>query len=681
MTALSNERMINEQFTTIALPDASAIRRYAVNRTEGMNIEEVESPWGTVRRDDKTWSSLVFDDLMADRMVDEILNNIASMVYQSGAVHMDPRRYFGAWSPDVTALRRLSTTGGDLPGSGGQTAAFVAQCRGVTRHFNFGGGYRDEETGVWRRQLITYTRVIFDIEEVVWIHPDVRNHPRQVFIQMFIHDANGEHFYTAGERYLIAGALYDSGFLSNGSWRSMHSLIVTPPETTRIITAGAITSYDEISESEWMDAVWRITSDLPTPDEFPIDITAFSVTQEEAGHFPFALGQMTLEEALRSPMGEAIADVLLATEKNSNRLNMVTTGNLESFFMFNQHRAHIEEGRGFTRQEYGDGARVAVVPRVLAANNDLTVGDTITLQFFEGEFKSVTYTSTTSMSSSDGSVVITDRSSFRSWQPGGFVSGVQESEFYEFEIIGIYFAPPARIENDPQGIPLNTIFIPDKAFAGFEPVMTDGELRMWGDDRAESPFLNTIVVPNGRIEEFRRNINALIPGYGNFFMFYDQGYSTVRSALDNLLRNGWFIFVLCFAGWCIAALVFCLFFILRKRKETDLLYALGVRRKDRFRWVFVQCVIVIVLAQGIAYVVSDRFYEQILDYAVERTFVAEEDEATPFADAAVIADGISYEAEIQQQPMTIPLATGAVSIALLMMAGGMAKSVAKREKR
>jgi hypothetical protein len=535
---------------------------------------------------------------------------------------------------------------------------------------------RDEVTGELRRHVVKYARAMFTVEEVVFLHSGNRE-PRQLFINIHVQDVDGGFFFTAGERYFVAGEFMQSGFMSRGSWRSMPSIRLTTFETSHTDTVQTIAKYEDMDEDFWLAAVFQELSQLPRADEFPMQIKV-NVASEHTGYFPFALGEMTWEEALNSPMSNEIEEQLTTVSRNSNRLNILTTNRLNSFYMFNQHRANIEVGRDFTQEEYEEGARVVLIPRFLANSNGLEVGDTIYLHIFDGQYISTVSIGAYQQTTPEGEVIRTNHQSYRTWEPGGYTSDMRITEPIAFEIIGIYFTRNPRLRNDPQGIPLNVLFIPDGAFEGFEP------LEINGDDRAESPLLNTIIIPNGKIEEFRRTINAMIPGYGNFFMFYDQGYAHVRAPLDNLLRNAWFIFTLCLAGWIVAAMVFCLFFVLRKKKETSLLYALGISRGARFRWVFVQCLIVIVIAQGATFFASNHFFDRIFEYAVERTFIAiEEEETTIFADAAVIKDGVALETEITQEPLAIPLATAASSVLLLCAAAGFAISISKAtgEKR
>jgi acid phosphatase family membrane protein YuiD len=676
LSALGSLRDMDNQFTTIALPDATAIRRYALTQAESLNVDEYETDYGIIRRDD-IWMGQLFEHNIADYMTDRILVNIEQTVYHSGAVDMDPRRYFGAYSPDVVPVYRADS-GTSTPGNSGNSAAFVARCVGIEDYYSL-TVIRDPDTNAQYYALQANARVFFEIEQIISLHPGIPE-PTMISIPFFFRDTDGGYFFAEGGRYFISGQYTPgTGYIRDGSWvemPAMHSTSLfsfTGPSRQTVV--GTLASPDGLVGQTWADVVrWFPNADV-TEADFPMEIlTWFADEDETQTARRFALGDMTFDEALRSHMGEAVKYAVSVIEKDSNRLNIITTGNLDSLFLFNQHRANIVEGRGFTRKEYENGERVAIIPRRIAEINGLAIGDTLSLTFFEGEYRSIS-----SFITSSTMARITDVRSYRTWLPGGFVSGMREAaEPLDFVVVGLYNAPMPRHENDPHGIPINTLFIPDNAFTGFEE---GGQTFTWHDDRAESPMLNVIVVPNGHNEAFRQSINALIPGYGNFFRFYDQGYSVVRPALDNLLRNGWFIFALCLAGWLIAAAVLCLFFVLRRKREAGLLYALGINRRDRFRWVFVQCLVVIVAAQVIAFTLSMVFYEDILDRTVARAFAEAPASASLFTDAFIAEDGVQRDLEVLRSPLAIPLGAVAGFVVLLLAAGGMARGMAKGGSR
>ena len=88
MSAQSSLRDIDAQFTTVALPDRSAIRMYAMNKIERENITEYEGPWGLTLADDPMIPQGIrnFTKYVAEFITDEILNEIDEKVYLTDVV-------------------------------------------------------------------------------------------------------------------------------------------------------------------------------------------------------------------------------------------------------------------------------------------------------------------------------------------------------------------------------------------------------------------------------------------------------------------------------------------------------------------------------------------------------------------------------------------------------------------
>jgi hypothetical protein len=670
LSALRNARDIDSQFTTIALPDASAIRRFALNQMEGQNLQEYDTGHFVLRRDDLLWGGAMFEQRAADFMQDNSLNTIETLIYRSDVVEMDARRYFGAYSPDITALH--NTRDSWVSGSAGGSAAFVAQVAQIRERYQL-NVHTDRETHVQSFIISVLVDVVFEVEEVISLHPNI-SEPSRFYTTIHTQDARGGNHFSLGGRYFISGEYRASaGLISSGNnFIPMPNLAIDysmfwPADD---VIAYTIASIDDIDADVWADLTSIRFFATPTAADFPLPVTARRVMEERENTFWFPLGDKTFDEAMASGLGASLAFAVETVEMDSHRLNILTTGNLDSQFHFNQNRANITEGRTFTLEEYQSGARAAVIPRQLAQLNNLAVGDVISLTLFDGHFRMVSHFHPDN-----------PQRSLRRWLPAGFDRTMPVADGpLDFEIIGIYTAPAAQ-EADLHSIPMNTIFIPDNAFEGFF-IEIDGELfpHRLGFTFADNPLLNVIIVPNGRNEEFRQTINTLIPGYGAFFRLYDQGYSIVRDALDNLLRNGWFIFALCLAGWLIALLVFCLFYVSRKKKEAGLLYALGISAKHRFRWVFVQCVIVIIVAQGTAFVVADQLFDRVFSYAVEAS-VTDTPEATLFGNAAAVADGMRKDMDFERQPLAVPLVIILCMFILLAVSGVMARVIAKSDPR
>jgi hypothetical protein len=389
-----------------------------------------------------------------------------------------------------------------------------------------------------------------------------------------------------------------------------------------------------------------------------------------------------LTDALQSEIDR----ILEMGNKSVNSFIVMTTGRLESYFRFNQNRARITEGRDFTEAELETGARVAVVNNL---TEGVEVGDIITLQIYETTPFTVPF-----QQEIDGPIIGL-WNIIRPYSPVSLAS-----EPIEFEIIG-KFVTPSEDESD-HAIAPNAIIIPDNSVAEFPfiaPEMTDtlrrslheqeisfdewilGQLPPMEDfSRSDGfrrmPIFNTIIVPNGETEAFADAVNAILPEYAAFFRIYDQGFSSVRDALDNLLRSATMILVLCIAGWVVAALVFCLFYVRRKGKEMGLLYALGVSRTHRFRWLFIQCLIVIVLSQLISFGLSSMLFESAVDFATDAAQYTASEQAAVFTDTIMAQDGVSNEFHITRVLWAIPLTVSGTSIVLLIISGAMVAGIA-----
>ncbi|MCL2084970.1 MAG: ABC transporter permease [Oscillospiraceae bacterium] len=656
-TALRSAGSIKSNYTTIALPDTAAMRRYALNKIESENITEYDTGDSIITPDDIMWGPF-FKQFTADHMTDEILSVIEEDVYGSPAVSMDPRRCYGAYSPGVIPIPQPDST---LDGN--SSAAFVVKCTGI-EEIQRVQGKLDEQRFV----VTTQAYVDFEVLETVMLHPDRRT-PDALFIMVSVTDENGGYFFEVGGTYFISGSGYSESYYRSGSASAGgtgNSMNLGFWDGTEVVVGRAET-FDDLSETLRRELERGFTFYSVTEKDFPMDIVSRRYTGGESYRAWFPLGA-DLQAALGSDIGADIEYALSVADKDIRRLHVLTTDNLNSYFYFNQRQANIDAGRGFTREEAESGAKVCLIPANLASKNELGIGDTITLHLTEGQFYMTR-------------ILYKDNPnrSYRNWRTGGYSSFMAEAEPIEFEIVGTYTTSyPSMDANEPHAIPMNTVIIPDKSFDGSLPIRYEEAPDYWVGYADLNPLLNVIVVPNGENEAFRESINSLIPGYGNFFILYDQGYSFVMNAAENLRSGSGLVFALSAAGWLISAAVFHLFFVLRKKKEAGLLYALGIGKKHRFVWVFAQCALIIVAAQIAAFGASAALYGNVLEYAVEtagRDAAAVNDE---FSDAVSVADGERQDFEFERDPLAVPAAAAAQTALLLIMAGGVSARIAKR---
>ena len=670
MTADRSSNNIEAEFTTIAMPDESEIRKHAISKIEQEGITEYDAGYAILTPDNPFHGNF-FNQYVADHITDETLRTIEEDVYNSDAVQMDTRRYFGAYSAQVVPVT------GSAYSTANSSAAFIATCDRIEEMQQITID-TDDETGEWRYVVSTNAVVQFKVEETLVLHPDIKP-PDAFTVDVRFIDEDGGWFFTVGDRYFISGTNY-----SVNPQPMPGSIMETMANSKLDVNLGigdapadpvkkglALTFEDLSGDLRNMMGSGFYWYDV-TNDDYPLDIIAYRQTDETYLPWQYKLWfklEKDFPDTLDAENGDDIRFAIDVADKSAYSFNVLTTGNLNSYFRFNQHRAYVEQGRSFTAIDLSSGARVCLVPSALAEKNGLSIGDTVTLRIFESRF----YQTRTYYPDNPNR-------DYRSWLPMGmYIPGMAESGPIDFEIIGIYHTQHSSgmSSGDHHAIPVNTVIIPDKSFDGFPAAQEDGAFSevLRGDS---NPLMNTIIVPNGKNDEFRESINALIPGYGNFFRLYDQGYSFVKSALDNLKGNALMIFWLCLAGWLISVIVFCLFFALRKKKEAGLLFAIGVGKKNRFSWVFMQCAIVIIIAQAASLGASMQFYGGIVEYAVEAAESGVPAGSGAFSDTAVAEDGAMQEFAVTPVGFAVPASAAVQTFALLMLAGCFSAAVSRR---
>gem|GEM_PF-1474219 len=686
-----SERDMENSITTIGLVNADGIRRYARANVRRNYISEYETEWGLIKPNAfENWrlkEESEFEALVATLVERDLMRSIEESVYSSGSLKTDDRRVYGAAASGVIAPTQSA-------------AAFIVRCAGVEVGYRVGGAlpYISSSDAAPYFERMAYVK--FDVERALSPHHSYE--PPDTLSTVFpFSNADGGASFKAGARYLVIGYFlgnsrpgdYENYFMKKYGWIELDApnsisayarnqfVMDAFPINYYHAEVGEVAAPDDFNPEilRYLIRTGYVELYDVSADDFPLKVV---VRVPEAGQTPswFEL-EGSLEDALSSQDGKQIKQALDAAEISSASLMALTTDDINSLFQFNQRRARITAGRGFTASETKTGANVCIVSAELAELNGLSAGDTLWLRLYPTSLNQIrsygggiVRTNIFDTQAGADSVVLHASCYFASeyWPQEPYYPGLPLSEPSEYVITGIYSAP--RGYND-YLLPPGAVIIPAKSFGGFDGydyipparsyTLYNNEIKHF--NLYAPPLLHTVIIPNGKIEETQALIENLVPeGLGRHFRYYDQGYSVLKPAFINIRAGTTFIFMLAAAGWAVAAGMFCMLYIGRRRREAAVLYALGVSGKKRFRWVYMQCAALIGTAMIITICMTLPLFGGLVD-AATRMAQSDTQRDVTFSDAG---DAKPEGLEIDKNPLAVAL-PAAGQTALLLAAAWM----------
>jgi hypothetical protein len=592
---------LNETITTIAIPDIFAIRMAAI---EYAHENEPEWANGGLWLDEET------DTLEQRWNYGEIeryfIDNIRNTEFSSNVLRKDNRRFFNAFSEDITPIPYRAIGLGAEPNLAANSpqamASFLVTCEMITSNYSLTYLYDsdDEELDLHLRQarpvIQNMVSATFLIDEIMQLHS---SYPTPVYIKVDFYSLqhDGSIPFERGKQYIVTGQ-YNFNYRSFPIGISSLSIDLPDiPVVERVV--GYVQNSDELLELIPGSWGWSNIGD----DFFPMEIVEMVYEREliaDNRGYSIIVLEGNLEDAKATEQWAQMEETIDIARISLQSFQVLTSDDAMSLLRFNQRRNLFEDGRTFSSMEARTGARVCLVSRLFAEHNELSVGDTLSLEMYAAtpETLSVTDTYETGLEVNRNI-----------WVASLYNPDLDVTEPIEYTIIGIFNT--LLVDSGDYAISPNTIVIPDRSFEGvagepisrfyvpeFIPLLVDG-----------------LIVPNGQIDKAMDAINSVLDGYDGMFRFYDQGYRTLRTALTNLRFGMSWILSLAIASWATVMFLFITFYVARKRREAAVLYALGISRIKRFFWVFIQSVVVLLVALGISLAISMPLYETILDNA------------------------------------------------------------------
>ena len=246
---------------------------------------------------------------------------------------------------------------------------------------------------------------------------------------------------------------------------------------------------------------------------------------------------------LETPEGRVWRDEIIPMcERNQHSAAVILTDSLQSVYAFNTGAASVLECRAFTPEEYASGAPVCLVSASYAILNGLQVGDTLNLDLYNSGYAIEHLSQSNGISSTEGNSVVR-------------LPMIKENRIgvkKDYTIVGVYSAPEFAV--GVHNFHADTIFVPKASVPNAE--------------RYEDPYsdyLNTYILENGTADEFEAYMTE--NGFGGSFLYFDQDFGEIVSAMESLRSNAQRLLGLGTAAFVLAAMLF-VFLSLRRMAPT-----------------------------------------------------------------------------------------------------------------
>lgn len=276
-----------------------------------------------------------------------------------------------------------------------------------------------------------------------------------------------------------------------------------------------------------------------------------------------------------------------------NSTIVISTDNLNSILQFNLRKAYIIKGREIMQEEYEKGKKVCLISAALAEYNGINVGDGIKLSLANASYSKMMHMS--------GS----------SWDLEADPFTIRYSPEEQFEVVGIYQAP--EWNHSEYALTPNAIFVPSESVSSisFSNEIQDNILMEYDI----APILYSIIIPNNKLEVFKASVGQT--GMGQYFLYYDQGYSYISIILETLTQNAIIVFSFCALLWIFVLFLFILLYVMKEKFIAGIMMSLGTGVKKTFLYLFIPCLLLAALSALSSAIISNAMEEKATKISYE----------------------------------------------------------------
>lgn len=313
--------------------------------------------------------------------------------------------------------------------------------------------------------------------------------------------------FEEGKQYLVRG--FYGGLFTDGGYdyeNERWGTVLRPDEKVYryfVLTDDAFGDDINFTEIKHTEKVELDSGYIADNIYYTVDDNAMPFIAEYTGDW---------QDFLNTDEGKVWKDTIIPlTELNQNSVGVILTNNLNSIYNFNSGIASILEGRAFSDEEYENGSDVCIISASLALRNNLSVGDKISLDYYN-----------TGATRRD--LLIPDLN-YRSDYYYTRLTLTPENRLgieRECEIIGIYTSP--EFTDGQYNFTADNIFVPKKSIPYAEQY-----------ENADIAYLNSFVIKNGMKDDFEAYMAE--HNMGESFIYIDMNYTDALPALEALSAN------------------------------------------------------------------------------------------------------------------------------------------------
>ena len=448
---------------------------------------------------------------------------------------------------------------------------------------------------------LTYTATFKILDDVCSMDAyDLPPYNDTLYLTSDLHTRDGEIPFEAGKTYLIRGEYadypigldrYEKTIDENGQ---MHLDMVM----------GRKDDEDELGRSIHMEGDGAlITSSISglgiasgtqnyTKEkiQYPNSELCYWTTPEDCWPY-YAEYQGSWQDYLASEDGKVWQEKIIPNFKiNHASATVILTDNLGTLYNFNSGDASILEGRAFEANEYKNGDTVCLVSASYAQLNGYTIGDTISLDYYDTGFEQTNY---------DLGLAYGKQGITISRLPLTLNNRMDIQ--MDYTIVGIYTAP--EWASGQHSFHADTIFVPKASVPGMDTY-----------EGKSLPMLSAVTIQNGSIDAFEAHMAA--NDKAGAYLYFDQGYSEAAATVQTLIDNAMRLMLVGVAMFLLASMLFLLLFARRVSAVMRSMRLLGVPKKgvwlESLGMLVMQELIAVILGNGLAVILYDRITAQLL---------------------------------------------------------------------